>query len=359
MIYSLTQVTSDIDKIYEVPLEFLKNAQLLKTCSDTLVPLWFRPVYNRCPGVNKRFETLFKAFKRLNKTKQNELISVYTTSKDIQNICSDLTNIYNGIDKFDKPIRKPLRNLFEFLFNETIGTAVFKANSNMHIDDHYELFQKINSNIHVCPFCGLETYPNPEFRRAEYDHYLPISVYPWLGVNFNNLVPMGDHCNGKKNATNLLYSDYSAGTRRLVWYPYEWIDHTVTLCCKKKPTLKDMGGEWEVRFKARSSKNQDKIKTWNDVFDIPSRFNNHIQRFHKRFIIDFAQKNDLEGKHITLAQLIDELKDYRDKKIGDFRLETMAQLKSIWADYHIRTKNKSQLNILVHLIANLKPRVKP
>jgi hypothetical protein len=358
MIYPLNQVTSGIDKIYDVPLEFLTNAQLSKTCSDTLVPKWFKPVYNRCPGVKAKFETLYKAFKRLNKAKQSELISIYTASKNIQKICSDLTNIYKGVDKYDKTLRKPLKNLFEFLFNETVGTAVFRTNANMHIDDHYTLFQEKN-NVHVCPFCGLESYPNPEFRRAEYDHYLPISIYPWLGVNFNNLVPMGDHCNGKKNATNLLYSDYTIDKRRLVWYPYEWINHSVTLKCKKKPTLADMRGEWEIIFKAKSAMNQDKINTWIEVFEITSRFNNHIQRFHIRFIDDFAQKNKLKGQRLTETQLIAELKDYRANGIGDRRLETMAQLKSIWADYYIKTKDKSQLALLVHSIANQTARIKP
>ncbi len=358
MIYSLTQVTGGIDKIYDVPLEFLTNAQLSKTCSDTLVPMWFKPVYNRCPGVNAKFEKLFKAFKRLNKAKQTEIILVYKSSRDIQKICSDKTNIYKGIDKYDKPIREPLKNLFEFLFNSTVGTAVFRANSGMHMDDHYELFQKKNI-VHVCPFCGLETYTEPKFRRAEYDHYLPISIYPWLGVNFNNLVPMGDHCNGKKNDTNIIYKEKAALNRREVWYPYEWINHSVILTCKKKPTLADMSGEWEVTFKASAIKNQEKIKTWTDVFEIPLRFNEHIKRFHKGFIEDFAHKNNLKGQRLTNTKLIAELKDYRDNKIGNVRLETMAQLKLIWADYHIKTKDKSQLALLTHTIEFLTKRTKP
>jgi len=358
MIYPLTQITGGIDKIYDVPLEFLTKAQLTKICTDSLVPSWFKPVYNRCPGVKTKFETLFKALKRLNKTKQSELITIYTASKNVQNICSDLTYIYNGVDKYDKTIRKPLKSLFEFLFNETVGTAVFKTNAKMHIDDHYELFQTTN-NVHVCPFCGLETYTVPKFRRAEYDHYLPISIYPWLGVNFNNLVPMGDHCNGKKNASNILYADYATSMRRLVWYPYEWIHHSIVLTCKKKPTLADMSGEWEVIFKASAPKNQDKIKTWNDVFEIPLRFNEHIKTYHKRFIEDFAHKNKLKGQLLTITKLIDELKAYRDSGIGDVRLETMAQLKSIWADYHIKTKDKSQLTLLIHSIAHQTARVKP
>lgn len=358
MIFPLIQATGSIDKIFDVPLEFFKNSQTASIYNNTLFPKWFIPVYNRCPGVKDKFEVLFKSFKRLSKNKQNELIALYRNSKDVKKICSDKSIIYSGLDKIDSKIQKPLKSLFEFLFDETIGTAVFKTNSKMHINDHYAKFQELN-NVHVCPFCGLETYSLPLFRRAEYDHYLPISIYPWLGVNFNNLVPMGDHCNGKKNDNNILYEDYSSNLRRIVWYPYEWVDHSVKLKCKKKPTLSDMKGTWEVCFKADSPKNQDKIKTWDDVFQISLRYNEHIQTFQKGFIEDFAHKNKLKGQNLDDASLIDELKDYRDNGIGDVKIETMAQLKYIWADYYIQVKDNSELSVLKEYISTLKKRVKP
>jgi hypothetical protein len=358
MIYQLTKITGDIEKIYEVPLIFFENALGATSCSNVLFPKWFIPVYNRCPGVKDNFETLFNAYKDIGETKQKELIETYKNSKDIEQICSNKSKIYQGLDKYDSKLRLPLKNLFEFLFNETIGTAIFKTNSKMDIDDHYTKFQEIN-NVHVCPFCGLETYTIPEFRRAEYDHYLPISIYPWLGVNFNNLVPMGDHCNGKKNANNILYSDYATNTRRLVWYPYEWIEYTVTLNCKKKPTILDMKGEWEVSFKATSADDQEKIKTWNDVFEIPLQFNKHISNFHRRFIEDFAHNNKLKGKRLSEPKLIKELKEYCTNGIGDVKLETMALLKTIWADYYINLEDKTQHQLLINSIAGLADRVKP
>lgn len=170
---------------------------------------------------------------------------------------------------------------------------------------------------------------------------------------------MGDHCNGKKNASNVLYRNYTISSRRLVWYPYQWINHSILLSCKRKPTLTDMSGEWKVIFKASASKNQDKIKTWNDIFEIPLQFTEHIRTFHKRFIEDFAHKNKLKGQRLTKAKLVVELKDYRENAIGDVRLETMAQLKFIWASYHIKTNDKSQLALLTHTIEFLTKRTKP
>lgn len=358
MIYQLTQVTGDIDKIYDVPLFFLKSIQKTTLLTSDLFPEWFKPVYNRCPGVKDKFNLLLNSFKKLSKKKQVELIHIYETSKDIQKICSETSIIYIGIDNFDKSIRIPFKNLFEFLFNETIGTDTFKKNANMHIDDHYAKFQELN-DVHVCPFCGLETYTLPEFRRAEYDHYLPISIYPWLGANFNNLVPMGDHCNGKKNDKNILYSNYKTKTRRAVWYPYEFFDYTIALKCKKKPSLVDTKGEWEVVFNTSLPVNNEKIKTWNQVFEIPLRFNGQIRASHKGYIEDFAGKNNLRGKTLNSDELIFELKKYREYGIGDKRIETMAVLKEIWADYYINTNELSQLEVLINHIKGMPKKMKP
>ena len=358
MIYPLIQVKGGMDQIYEVPLVFFENISTATSCSDVLFPQWFRPVYRRCSGVKDHFEKLFKAFKRLSRAKQRVVIDTYRNSRNIKAICSNIGNLYPSLEKFDQSIRIPLAKLFEFLFNETLGTAIFKRQAKMHIDDHYAAFQQAN-NVHVCPFCGLETYTLPVFRRAEYDHFLPISTYPWLGVNLNNLVPMGDHCNGKKNACNILYSDRLATLRRAVWYPYEWINHSITLSCLEKPSLANMKGVWKTTFKAASANNQDKVKTWNDVFEIPLRFEAHISTYHKRFIEDFAHKNKLKGQKLTISQLISELIEYRNNRIGDIKLETMAKLKFVWADYHIKTKDSLQLAIFVNAIAYQRPRIKP
>lgn len=358
MIYPLIQVTGGIDKIYEVPLVLLENAQTKISCEDNLLPKWFRPVYNRCPGVKDRFEALFISFKKLSKAQQRSIIDTYRNSRDIQKICSDKTSIYPMLNSLDARIRTAMKNLFEFLFNETIGTDIFRKQAQMHIDDHYEKFQQRN-NVHVCPFCGLETYTLPKFRRAEYDHYLPISIYPWLGVNLNNLVPMGDHCNGRKNAANILYSDKAGSARRQVWYPYEWINHSINVNCKKKPTIVNVKGDWDITFTAASTINQEKINTWTKVFEIPERFNDSMSTYHRRFIEDFAHKNSLKGQKLTTTRLIEELKKYRNSGIGDVKLETMAKVKFIWADYYIKTKDKSQLAVLVNNIAHLIPRSKP
>lgn len=357
MIFPLIKIQGGIDRIYEVPLVFLENSQNAHTCAINLFPKWFRPVYTRCPGVKDRFQELFKVFKRIKKSKQRFLIDKYRSSRDIMSICSSKAVLYPELDQIDSTIQKPLFDLFNYLYEKTIGTEVFKTNSGMHINDHYEAFFKANE-VHVCPFCGMESYTFPEFRRAEYDHYLPISKFPWLGVNLNNLIPMGDHCNGKKNDVNILYSDYDAKTRREVWYPYRWTSYAMNLTCIKKPSITENNGEWKVSLKAADGSDQEKIDTWNSVFKIELQYSQAIKTFHRRFIEDLAKKNNLYGHRLTSIALKSELQKYRDNKIGDPKIETMAKAKFIWANYYFNAKD-SELAVITNAIAYLKPRQKP
>lgn len=353
MIFKINKIESSLDKIYEVPLVFLENAQNTRECNRNLCPTWFRRVYTRCPGVKARFEDLFKFFKKLSKAKQRSFIDLYRKSRNIENICNDPLNIYPAYDKIDTRIINSIKNLFEFLYNETIDTDIFKHCTGMHIRDHYSQFMKKNI-VHVCPFCGLETYTLPEFRRAEYDHYLPFSLYPWLSVNFNNLVPMGDHCNGKKNNANILYSNYATSTRRLVWYPYNWYAYSINVKCNAKPDINNPNGTWEVNLASELPAHTDYIKTWNDVFEIELRYTGEMQRFHKKYIDDFKSKNEIMGMRLTVNQLKEQLIRYRDTKVGDPTIETMSKLKYAWAEYFINCVDKSQLALIIQEVSVVK-----
>lgn len=353
MIFELQKIEGDINKINEVPLVFLEHAQLADVCDENIVPDWFKPVYTRCPGVKDKFATFYKDFKAVDKPKQDFLINLYKNSKDVHKICDDCAIKLVDVSKIDDKIRDSFVALIKFLFEETIGTKTFQTATSMHIDDHYEKFIDENE-IHVCPFCGLEAYSIPEHRRAEYDHYLPISRYPWLGVNFDNLVPMGDICNGKKNQTDVLYSDRERQNRRKVWYPYEWVPHNISLECTKKPDINDLKGDWKFNIDAKDSSNDEKVNTWRTIFNIDVQFSAMIRRYQKQFVSHFARKNQIAGKNLEIEQLKEELNKYIGNGIGDPKMETMIELRKAWAQYYIDCVDNSQLAILLNAISILK-----
>ena len=117
--------------------------------------------------------------------------------------------------------------------------------------------------------------------------------------------------------------------------------------------------KWDVKIIASNVADQEKIKTWNDVFKIEQQYNEAIEVFHKTFIEDLAHKNNLKGQRLTVARLKQELRKYRDNGIGNPKLETMAKLKFVWANYHINITDNSQLAVIVQEIIVLKTRVRP
>ena len=52
-----------------------------------------------------------------------------------------------------------------------------------------------NKSIEVCPFCALESFYDLQGQsRREIGHWLCKEQYPYLVVNFDNLVPIGHDC---------------------------------------------------------------------------------------------------------------------------------------------------------------------
>ena len=360
MIFPLIQIRGRISLIEEVPLAFLENARQRNGYGANLFPIWFRKVLTRCPGVNERFESLYNTFVKLNSSNQRFLIDAIRKAKQVAHTCNDITQ--KPTAKTDLPsteVQKSINDVYRFLFEETVSTKAFKNATGMSLTDHYEAFHTENKMV-TCPFCGLETYSLPERRRADYDHYLSISEYPWLGVNFDNLVPMGDDCNGKKNATNLLYSvKGDKNTRRLVWYPYQHYNYALTATVVQKPTLKHPKATWQVQMTSPDANTQNRINTWDSVFGVKNSIEAAIARFHKRFIEDLCKKNNLYGARLTTKKLRQELQDYGDNKVGEVNLEPYAVAKKAWAAHYIHRASDPELAPIVNEISRLRRRPSP
>jgi len=121
---------------------------------------------------------LIKIFKR----KYPELTQSYAT-KELQ------PNIYKVID---------------YLFVAR-GYVSFKGFKN------YNAYTFVKAlNLKTCPYCNISYIAflekeknNDKIRRAELDHFFPKSVYPFLAVNFYNLIPSCSTCNKLKSDDDL------------------------------------------------------------------------------------------------------------------------------------------------------------
>ena len=59
------------------------------------------------------------------------------------------------------------------------------------LEDFIDKFIAENKSIEVCPFCALESFYDLQGQsRREIGHWLCKEQYPYLVVNFDNLVPI-------------------------------------------------------------------------------------------------------------------------------------------------------------------------
>ena len=136
--------------------------------------------------------------------------------KDIDYIKSNLQNIIDADLEQMKKYNNKLKNITDILRKKTKAEkrnkdeqAVYKLSE--IFNDFYEAFSKTKKypykiikflHLKCCPYCNISyTYTvidndNNEFLiRPNLDHYFSKSLYPYLSLTFNNLIPVCSFCN--------------------------------------------------------------------------------------------------------------------------------------------------------------------
>ncbi len=151
--------------------------------------------------------------------------------------------------------------------------------------DYYN--QLVDANkYNTCPICGLADIETADSKYIEdYDHFFPKSHYPFLAVNFDNLVPTCDKCNKKhKGSKKPLDKNGKA------YYPFEARNNPIDVSLKidkidfdKDEKLIDVP---TVSFTGDTDKNT----TWNWLFNIEERYSAEIKRYSYSWLRDFKKE---------------------------------------------------------------------
>lgn len=158
---------------------------------------------------------------------------------------------------------------------DILSKALFKLLTKFGLrDEQYRIIYR-SLKHKVCPFCGCEYFDpppkeddsdkeDPDFPRHDLDHYLARSIYPFAGVNLNNLAPMGDRCNkAYKKKQDIIYAD---GASRKCSDPFLGPTATISLV-NSKPYARGMLPEWQIDL----NDDCEEIRTWDKVFSIRTR----------------------------------------------------------------------------------------
>lgn len=253
----------------------------------------FNDVLAESEKTNDMFTAVYAEYHRLDGLLQQEVRSIFANHMDYKQ-CFSSTDII---------IKKPSAGLFNFwknvkslatyLYSTTIGLVCFRnaCREEADIDVHYQEYRDLNGI--VCCFCGTEEMMEereiePEDGacsteekqwRASYDHYLPKKLYPFLSVDFDNLIPCCQKCNEKaKGEVDVLTAN---GVRTLAFYPYE-DERTVKLEAslvrideKLDMSVNIINIDDELHLKAIS---------WNRVFKVIPRVNKRLKNFNRSWL---------------------------------------------------------------------------
>jgi len=269
--------------------EFVKNAGIYDINNDVLdffqksisqskySPLMLNEKLRQVVADSSILETKFKnVFKELGRDPIDKNV-VYNFLSNNNNVVELLTNISYPLLKLNSPeydnLFIKIKELYIFMWNSTLTTQTC-ANNYGTLSQHYVDHDKLNKKSRrICPFCGLVKLDDPAEKRNEYDHYLDKNTFPYLSLNFYNLVPMCGKCNKRPNkgTKNLIFN--TNGTRRIAYNPYSTVKpFEITLSCNNI-FLPDE--KWILT--TNSDKPDIGFKTWKTVFKIDSRYRNYIK----------------------------------------------------------------------------------
>lgn len=263
---------------------------------------WFLDVINATDVLAPKLRAVFRAYKRITIPNiQTQIINSFNYWNEIENRCGQ--NLVNQLLWDDLPpgIKTPIFNLFRYLYNELTKQNDYLENNNKLRIQHYRQF--FESNGRICKTCAIRPLDSPEVQINSYDHYLQISKYPYLGINYKNIVPICDKCNEApgKGKKHVLYANYNHRARRLANFPYEQnVSKTVSMSISRlfvsnpRITLSYTGSS------------QAKIDTWRKVFNIDRRFKAEIKD-NKVIWIDELVHSNRNSVRNTIPELVSDI----------------------------------------------------
>jgi hypothetical protein len=234
MLKALPIVNGGLERLHDEITIFFENIRTANRWSSNLfTEVFYQQVLCKCPGLEKQLKEFWKVFRKLEPVLRGRICDEFIQQNRVKELCNGAGNLTRAwcVDAGSE-FEKATKELFAFMYSDTLETASFRAFSGQCLRDHYAMFRQ-TYEITVCPFCGLEDYvdlgPGLSCRDA-YDHYLHRANYPFASVNPYNLFPMCIKCNSTfKGAKEVLFSTSMHNRRRAVYPPEDTFEIVVTI----------------------------------------------------------------------------------------------------------------------------------
>jgi hypothetical protein len=270
-----------------------------------------------CKGLNRNQIKLLKT-------------AVYNNNK-IRELCNgDVQPVkYEQIESINTNLKKAIKLFCDCLYDHCIKLEPFYT-SYENINAYYKKVVKKSS---VCKCCGInKVLTQFHTHRSALDHYLPRKHYPFNSLNFKNLIPICDICNGKyKLSVDTLYITNNKGkkseskTRTVAFYPYSRTTHNIDIDITFTKNFDSTIEPKDIEIELTCAGNTDKVASWDRIFGIKENYKAECCTDEMRMYFEEQYIADMNyGK--THKEYIDILKR---NKYGDMNFLKIPFLEAI------------------------------
>jgi hypothetical protein len=156
---------------------------------------------NFVDGVNPTYvlnplKEIYVICKSLNRKERKLLKTAVHSNNKIKALCNgNLEPVkYKQIRAIGENLSDAIKSFCDALYNYCLDLAPF-FNTYERTDVYYK---KVVQKWKTCKCCGIgPVLTKFHSHRGALDHYLPKSIYPFTSLNFKNLIPICEYCNGK------------------------------------------------------------------------------------------------------------------------------------------------------------------
>lgn len=320
MLFPIEKVETDLSELHRLIDSFFSQLESKTAFSEIEYPDWYHEVFSETK-LSDKLEEVFNSYRALpNAEERAKVVKAFKDTNRIQDLCENVDGV-TAIKPFSlhSSIRKSIIDLFKHLWYNSLPYSRFNDHFSTNLDKYVNEFNQKN-NIEVCPFCGLENILNLDGEaRTAIDHWLCKDTYPYIHVNFDNLVPMGTGCNARPAKGTKDVINKSTG-RVKGYYPY--CNHggiSVIFRFINEPTVSNdqIGDEdWVLDIKNNDPKDKAIFESWMSLFNIQDKYNSTIKNGvfrnwesqYKRFI----DKSNIFNHADSIEELKLNLKEFRN-----------------------------------------------
>jgi len=274
-------------------------------------------------GFRGKLTTLWQAYRALTADQKTVLKDAIEEQTNLPAVLGN-DEPCTAISGLPSDMRHAVDDIFRYMFDLL---ASCKENGKFIRDIHYSFIYNALSEK-LCPYCGLNYFRAPGAPRHALDHFMPISLYPFVGADLRNLPPMCDECNTHfKRVSDVLFD--SQGRRRRCSDPYAGPTYHIRLASSVLFAGNVKSGyrlpRWQIDFVGAPP---EQAETWDEVYKIRERYTRDILdenflSWVQHFAAFFINRN---GRGRTAFEVAGELPRYIDDII-QYRIADRAFLK--------------------------------